>query len=214
MELLAAKRTCDWMTGTGMARHMDGIEALVRPTVLQDATAFCTAGALESMLPDMNVRKVQEVAADIPYGTLTENLEACSSNLCRAAATFCKLPPNILGYLAKCCIHQIHRIIEASEAKTIGDVHAAHVACSQVVNQNRMQQCLKQQLNSDLRNGGFIIGEPPEELLQRNRRMLGRTLLRKREFISKDDLDTWDILDADSELARRMTIFLSVWNGD
>lgn len=182
--------------------NIGGFRSFLLPVFLQSGGASCLHTAVDDSVPGLNGDSLKDLAGQVPFGIMNEIPDACSANRRKKAKAFSTLPPNVFGVDAECAAHQCHRIVESSERDMIGNVHAVH--CTTTRHQSGLQVRGLQALLDEM---DFRIGEPPREVVSRNREIAERTLLRRESFIAIG-------MQTDSNYRDAVGTFLRFWNGD
>ena len=192
---------------------MQGFAVVHQPQFLQRGTGSCIYRATEASVPQLSSQGVRDLALQVPYVLRCEVPDYCGSNgrkVHQTIADFADLD-NVMDFQARCGAHQVKRIVQSTEAKVVGDIHAIIVAASQVSHSERLWNALR----GELSNVQIFRGvDAPPEFEAKNLEVVRHTLLRDAEYVKGDSVvDNSHVArgDPDSDSA---SMFLRMYNGD
>ena len=192
---------------------MEGFAVVHQPQFLQRGTGSCIYRAPEASVPQLSSQGVRDLALQVPYVLRCEVPDYCGSNGRKVHQTIADVADldNVMDLQARCGAHQVKRIVQSTEAKVVGDIHAIIVAASQVSHSERLWNALQ----GELSNVQIFWGvDAPPELEAKNLEVVRHTLLRDAEYVKGDSVvDNSHVArgDPDSDSA---SMFLRMYNGD
>ena len=177
-ELLAQATSLHWSDGEGL---WNGARVLHRPQVLQRSNASTIYRAVDMGTHSFSPAGLREICSRVHHMWINEQPDGCAANKRKLAKSADERPRNCFELSEQTCMpHQLWRVVYSRFGKLVGDLYALHVTCSNIHHQNSLQKELQALIDEEFL---FMFGAPQPQWRETNKRILARTLFRRRVYV-------------------------------